>query len=332
MSFKTFDLASDVTKLQTAIHEVVAISSSLFSVDANIKMFKNIASASSANDLGGYFQTLYDASPTSSLSSDLLDVTYGYATGSAYNVPVTATASQNEKIKIYRIFADRLLGHPDDVFSINSADQEEAIFVLPKRNIQKDEIKKGSVSIILNRNGEQVTASDAGAAGNFKQTVGGDYAPLKYNGTGSEVGQVWYQAGVVVLPPNLAWPSEGSALWSGSVKLVNIQPSGTINQVVDGFRRHVERIDFHNQTNLYSTIFFCYGNHSEFNYSSNPTFVDENKRIRPTSGSSAAQTRTYVTTIGLYDPSDNLLGVGKLNKPVMKGPDNVCAFRLRIDY
>jgi hypothetical protein len=330
VSYKTFDLAADVASLVSSINEVVAVSSSIFKTDANVKFYKNVASGSSAIDLGGYWQTVYDASPTSSLSTALFDITYGYSTGSTYNVAATTTASQDEKVKVYRHFASMLLGNADSVFSVNSADQEECIFIMIKRSMQKDELKKGSISIILNQQSSQVTGSDPSAATSFKQTVGGDYAPLKWAGTGSEVGQVWYQQGVIVLPTSLAYPA--SVTWSGSKTLIELQYSGTINQICDGFRKHSDRVDFHNQTNLYSTVYFCRAFNNEFNYSSNPTFVDSDKRIRVTSGSNVLQTRAYITTIGLYDANDNMLACAKTNKPITKSPDTEAVFRVRLDY
>jgi hypothetical protein len=330
MSYKQFDLAQDVASVVSAINEVVYVSSSLFSNDLNIKFYKNISSASAGFDLGGYFETVYDSSPTSSLSTPLFDMTYGFSTGSSFNVSVTSTSSFSEKIKIYRQMASALLGDPDATFTVNNSSQPECFFIMIKRNLMKDEVKKGSVSIILNQGTGQITGSDNGAVTGFKQTVGGDYAPLKFSGTGSEVGQVWYQAGIIVIPDNLGYPTLPT--WSGSVTLFQAQSSGTINQLVDGLRRHVENFSFHNQTNLYSTVYFCRATNQEFNYSSNPTFVDSNKRIRVTSGSNILQTRTYITTIGLYDPNDNLLAVAKVNKPITKSPDNESVFRVRLDY
>lgn len=330
MSFKAFDLANDVASVVSSINEVVSISSSIYANDNNTKFFTNIASASAGADLGGYWQSIYDASPTSSLSTALLDMSYGYSTGSSFNLLVTSTSSQNEKIKIYRQYASALLGDPDSTFTINSATQSECFFIAIKRSLQKDEVKKGSTLLVLNQNSSQITASDEGASTQFKQTVGGDYAPLKYNGTGSEIGQIWYNAGVIVLADSLAYPAAVS--WSGTKTLVESQSSSSINQLVDGLRRHIEKVNFHNQTNLYSTIFFCRAGNAEFNYSSNPSFVDSNKRIRVTSGSNILTTRAYVTTVGLYDASDNLLACGKVNKPICKSPDNEAIFRIRLDF
>lgn len=335
MSFKTFDLSSDVASIVSAINEVVALSSSLFAQDANVKYYTNIASASSAAQLGGYFQTVYDSVPTSATSTPLFDVTYGYATSSLYNTPASAYSSQNEKTKIYRMMASSLLGNANSVFTINSQAATECFFVSIKRGIQKDEIKKGSTSLVILGNGGTLTASDAGAESQFKQTVGGDFGVLKNVANQEELGQIWYNSGIIVLKAANAsysgsWAT--STAWSGSATLVNCQSGSTINSLADGLRKHLTRIDFHNQTNLYSTIYFCRATNSEFNYSSNPTFVDSTKRIVVTSGSNILQTRTYVTTVGLYDANDNLLAVAKLNKPITKAPDSEATFRVRLDY
>lgn len=331
MSYKSLNFQQDFAPLSTAVNEVIAISGSIPASNTNTKFFKNIASGSATIDLGGYFETIYDAAPASALSSPLFDVTFGFTTGSGYNVAVTTTSSQTEKVKIHRQMAALLLGNPDSKFTINSQERNEAIFILFKRNILKDELKKGTVYLTINSQAPtQFTASDAGAASTFKQTVGGDYAPLKYNGTGSEVGQVWYQAGVIVLPPDLCWGA--IPLWSGSKTLINLQSSGTINQVIDGFRTHIETLQVNNQTNLQSSVYFCRAYNNEFNYSSNPTFIDDDGLIRVTSGSNILTTQTYITTVGLYDENDNLLAVGKTNKPVLKSPQTEAVFRLRLDY
>lgn len=331
MSYKSFNFQQDFAPLSTAVNEVVTITGSIIANDANVKKFQNIASGTNAIDLGGYWQTVYDASPTSALSTPLFDITFGMATGSVYNVQATSTSSCTEKIKIHRQIAALLLGDPDARFTINSTARSEAIFLVFKRNILKDELKKGTVALTINsQTPTQYTASDAGAASSFKQTVGGDYAPLKYNGTGSEVGQVWYQAGIIVLPPDLAWGA--IPLWSGSTSLINEESSGSITHIVSGFRNHVEQVQVNNQTNLQSSVYFCRALNNEFNYSSNPTFTDSTGLIRVTSGSNVLTTQTYITTVGLYDENDNLLAVGKTNKPILKSPQTEAILRLRLDY
>ena len=333
MSKKQFNLRDDIGVVRTAINEVISITGSIYALaSGNVKKFQNIASGSAGVDLGGYWETIYDASPTSSLSSPLFDLTFGMSSGSSYNVIATTTSSNTEKVKVYRLMAGLLLGDPDGLFTINSTERKEAAFIAFKRNLTKDEIKKGSVRIVINSTAPtQYTASDEGANATFKSdNIGGDYAPLKYNGTGSEVGAVYYNAGIVVLHPDTAWGAV--ATWSGTKSLINAQYSGNLNQFVDGMRSHTEMLSLHNQVNLQSTVYFCRAYSNEFNYSSNPTFVDDDKRIRVTSGSNVLMSQTYITTVGLYDVNDSLLATGKVNKPIVKSPQNEVILKLRLDY
>ena len=361
MSFKSFDLSHDVASIVSPINEVISVSSGIFKPpfaqgsDANIQFFTNISTGTLVSLPGhyGYWQTVYDSSPTSIQSTALFDVTFGYATGSTFfgNV-VSTSASSNEKTKVYREMASVLLGNADSVFTINQAAVKECFFVMIKRGLMKDELKKSSVNLFFTGvlSTVQTSGADIGAAQNFKQTVGGDYAPLLSGSV--EVGQVWYNAGVIVVPASstgLPWDVTGAvgtytpnvwSAWSGSsvdgnsvpTSLNNGMASGSIDQLVDGFRGHLISVSLHNQTNLYSTIYFCRATNTEFNYSSNPTYVDENKRIRVTSGSNIMQSRTYITTIGLYDAQDNLLAIGKVNKPITKAPDLEFIARIRLDF
>jgi len=348
MSFKTFDLAHDVASLVSSINEVVTVSATLFSGsgETNVKTFTNIATASAAPYLGGYWQTVFDSAPSSQASTALFDVTFGYSQSSSFIVPGLASGSIDEKTKVYREMASMLLGSPDARFTINAVAKNEAFFLLIKRGLMKDELKKGSVSIVLSGGAGEtpavacVTASDNGAATSFKQTVGGDYAPL-LSGT-TEVAQVWYNAGVIVIPASgVDLPWSGSEYWVPGgyrnalvteTRLTTSLSSTSIDSLAYGLRRHVQKLNFHNQTNLYSTVYFCRATNTEFNYSSNPTYVDASQRIRVTSGSNVLQSRTYITTVGLYDANDNLLAVGKVNKPITKAPDTESIFRIRLDY
>jgi hypothetical protein len=350
MSFKTFDLAHDVASLVSSINEVVTMSATLFygAGETNVKTFTNIATASAAPYLGGYWQTVFDSAPTSQASTALFDITYGCSTGSSLIIPGLASGSIDEKTKVYREMASMLLGSPDARFTIGSGTKDEAFFILIKRGLMKDELKKGSVYVVLSGGAGEgsvvacVTASDNGAATSFKQTVGGDYAPLYSGSSTVEVAQVWYNAGVIVIPASgVQLPWSGSEYWipggyrnalATETRLTTSLSATSIDSLAYGLRRHIQKLNFHNQTNLYSTVYFCRATNTEFNYSSNPTYVDESQRIRVTSGSNVLQSRAYITTVGLYDANDNLLAVGKVNKPITKAPDTESIFRIRLDY
>lgn len=90
-------------------------------------------------------------------------------------------------------------------------------------------------------------------------------------------------------------------------------------------------ISFENETIINSTIFFCNAAPNEFNYSTNPTYVDETGKINVVDTLND-QPFSYITTIGLYDVSNNLLAVAKLSRPIEKNPNNNLTIRVRLDY
>jgi len=93
-------------------------------------------------------------------------------------------------------------------------------------------------------------------------------------------------------------------------------------------------ITFQNVTNINSSLFFSRIAADEFNYSSNPTYIDSNNRIVVIDeGQEETQKSfTFVTSIGLYDSFDNLLAVAKLSRPVLNDSDRDVTFKIRLDY
>lgn len=116
--------------------------------------------------------------------------------------------------------------------------------------------------------------------------------------------------------------------------------SASIDNILDHFAStrfssgSTTAITFQNTTNINSTLFFCRATADEFNYSSNPTFVDSDNRIVviDEGAEDSQRTFTFVTSIGLYDANDNLLAVAKLSRPVEKQDEKDVTFRLRLDY
>ncbi len=110
-----------------------------------------------------------------------------------------------------------------------------------------------------------------------------------------------------------------------------VSVSGTINQLADGIRHRIESISFNNTTELNSAIYFCRANHNEFNYSSNPTYLNGSK-IRVKGNDLTAPPKSYVTTVGLYSADNELLAVAKVSEPLRKDPTNELTLRVRLDY
>ena len=107
--------------------------------------------------------------------------------------------------------------------------------------------------------------------------------------------------------------------------------SSSISGACNALRHRLGNVSFNNTTELNSTIYFCRANANEFNYSSNPTYLKDSK-IRVKADDSRAEPVSYITTVGLYGPNNELLAVGKLSEPLKKTPSNELTVRVRLDY
>ncbi len=363
--FKTFN-SSDRTTTRTLLHEAIPITGSLVEGTYNstthsdgISRKQNIKTYSHA-----IFQSVYDYPHLSSSANHIFDITCGIndSTLSAKTAANTANAAlAAKKLNIYKQMAQVLSGYDTSgnvrAFDVNGdfseTDDEKienAIFINFSRLLVKDEIKKGSFSMTVGTNSAHgspllntafKTINDGNAATNYKVNSPAGEFGLLYDEDSTErpVGLIYYQAGIVVLnagrdaePTDYTSFTWNATNWtSATVDLDDAFETKTINEVADGLRGRIHKISFNNTTELNSTIYFCRASHNEFNYSSNPTYLDGSK-IRVKNNNVLSPPRAYVTTIGLYSADNELLATAKLSEPLKKDPTNELTLRVRLDY
>lgn len=112
--------------------------------------------------------------------------------------------------------------------------------------------------------------------------------------------------------------------------LYQMMLSSSIQDICDGVRHRLYNVEFNNTTELNSTIYFCRINNNDYNYSSNPTYLSSSKIVVKKTHSD--EPVTYMTTVGLYSASNELLAVAKLSEPLKKTPSNEFTLRVRLDY
>ena len=91
---------------------------------------------------------------------------------------------------------------------------------------------------------------------------------------------------------------------------------------------------FQNQTNIQSSIYFCRAAPGEFNYSTNPTYLDANGNLQVIEDQTDPTERsfTFITTVGLYNANNEVMAVGKLSRPIEKNDEKDLTIRVRLDF
>lgn len=247
----------------------------------------------------------------------------------------------------------------------------KVFFVNFSRLLYKDEIQKGTFTMKVKMSGaygspsETLTYADYGAASDYRiNSPAGEFGVLyvteqtgttlsgpptapyatAFASTGSNnlafAGLIFYQAGVVVLPitgtgvnaafPSLSTQNQYSGSTFGLGTMANLIASGSSNDYANNFRHRLENISFNNTTELNSSIYFCRVGHNEFNYSSNPSYLTSSKIVVKDDPTDTPV--SYITTVGLYSPNNELLAVAKLSEPLRKTPETEYVLRVRLDY
>jgi len=342
--FKPLD-EEDIVTTRTHLHEHIPITGSILS--------GTYAVASSGREINikthshGMFQSVYDYPYVSSSANHIFDITWG-VTAHSSSVSSSIQVQGEKKVNIYNQMSQLLVGFDSDnkirrfdadgdLLSVG-AKHNEAIFLNFSRLLVKDEIKKGSFSIVLGTNssyanpfGSTTTISDSHQNGKHKvNSPRGEYGILSDGST--NLGLIYYQAGIAVLSSSVFPPTVEMNTSAESV--TSVITGSTIDQAADALRHRIKNISFNNTTELNSVIYFCRANHSEFNYSSNPTYLSGSQiRVMKVKGESFGNMPVaFITTVGLYSADNELLAVGKLSEPLRKDPANELTLRVRLDY
>jgi len=196
--------------------------------------------------------------------------------------------------------------------------------------------------------------TDVGSATSLERSAtGGDVGNIVNAANTSEtVGLMFYQQGIAIFDMKKVF--DGNQTITGSIKSVGAKPwtyitasmipgfvaSASIDQIID----HIAEtrfgsgsntvLTFQNNTKINSTLYFCRATADEYNFSTNPTYTDSAGRIKAirTGNENLEKAFSFITTVGLYDSSEELLAVAKLSRPVEKNDEKDLTFRVRLDF
>ena len=252
---------------------------------------------------------------------------------------------------IYSYYASVLNGGED--FDIGDHKTDAMVFISFTKAVTEDGINKGSVSITTYPSGgaQEVNAKDSlyGDYGSVSSSlVSGKTGKLYANPTFAridpvkfEIGQVFYDHSVIALDLvsafwrnindnyyKIASAYESAELWP-EASLPRKFLSSTYSSSFDSLVAWLNLIQANNVRKNYMATYFCRGNRNEFNYSTNPTFLS-GAGVNESAVIAAKEPMTFITTVGLYNDDNELLAIGKLNKPMQKDLTNDVHITVRV--
>jgi len=307
---------------------------------------------------GEYYYDSYNLNPTISDSAEIqFSVAYGHVSGGGAPTLATLDTSTLPTQVIYAQYRNILLGKDVELFSFDEVESDDIYVINIQRSRLKQAIDPGNWQLTLSgSNGRRTFIDDSGlstavqgnlVASNVYNIRSGTIDDGFATGNSTIFGLTFPDYGVIVLYPSAISSSVGfsgsnsTALNANTLMGSNVPFSPYTGSAATVYQYQHEGLfraiklgaDFQARSaeTITSTNYFVRLRNNQFNFSNNPTYytgsnpqnILEPFRVKPIA---------YVTTIGLYNDSNELLAVAKLSRPVQKSTDKEALIRVRLDY
>ena len=326
-----------------------SISSTLWSDNTPTLTTFHSSSTQEAGSSGDYYLNVYQTASGDASAAVQFAITYGNSKGSGslvYNLDVDGKSPTST---IYGQYQNLVLGDENTDFAFGDYTANEFFALSIDRARYKEKIFLGSLTLKLTEGSDELVLTDDSAyapsvqfneAGRVFQLISGS-AGVKndsvnstgYSNSGS-YGWVLPDIGTILLNPQalaastanggIAFAYDGSS--SGSAA-----PTTSPNRDLYLAISASGEFKLNSEETITSDYIFIRPRSSEFNYSENPSFI---------SGSTGEvvhsdfinNPQVYLTTVGLYNDSNELLAVAKLSRPLLKDFTKEALVRVKLDF
>jgi hypothetical protein len=329
MSFSRYNPEDSVISSETVVR-------GLFSGDSNTLNGGAIATSSYTE----YYLNVFNGDPASSGSAVQFAIQYGNLKGSGSAVINPIVPDLTPSRVVYGEYRNLVYGTETQNFSFdNGTTTSNDIFVINvARGRYKESLLPGSFNLTLGSgsNGTIKLTDDSGTTSLTRfigenrvyyiisGSDGNSYLPAA---SSSYYGMMFPDLNIIVLNASSSatvnlrsyFAALGTTTASGSnnnLKLYNSLASGSIS--------------LKSSETVSSRYFFTRVKNGDFNYTTNPSIIDDNGNLLYTTLINNPQ--TYVTTVGMYNDNNELLAVAKLSKPLTKDFTKEALIRIKLDY
>ncbi len=322
MSFARYEQSDSVISSETVVR-------GLFSGDAN-----TLTTFFTSSTFNEYYIDVYNVDPSNTSASIQFDVQYGHISGSgSFYINPNIPGNTPSRV-VYGQYRNLVYGTENLNFNFSSSVDAVDIYVINvARARYKEALKPGSFNLTLASGSSSLQLTDDSLTTSLTRFVGQNiyYNIISgSNGTGDTTknyGMMLPEIGVIILDPSQLTGSAGaialparvtsSVASNNHVKLVNAIKSGSNFQL-------------QSSETVSSRFFFTRVKNSEFNYTTNPSIIDDSGNLLFSTLVNNPQ--TFATTVGMYNDNNELLAVAKLSRPLVKDFTKEYLLRIKLDY
>jgi len=335
MAFKRFDPEDFVVSSDS-------ITSTLWSTGAPTLTTFFTSSTQENGSSGDYYLSVYQTASTLSSAQVQFDSAYADAIGSGSALYNTAVPENSYTKTIYGQYRSLILEDENANFTFGAGTNVitgSFFWVLSiERANYKQSLFPGSLNLKLSGSGGIINLTDNSLDNPVSTFIGSTrvYQLVSgSNGSGITGGGYVTNSGSY----GLVFPDLGTILLNPFAisQSIRVFPSRSNNSDGLNNRRLFTSISgaasfaLNSQETITSDYVFVRARNSEFNYSENPSFI---------SGSTGEviydnfinSPQVYITTVGMYNDSNDLLAVAKMSRPLLKDFTKEALVRVKLDF
>jgi hypothetical protein len=347
--YTRFDQTNDVVSNQTE-----TVTAGLWS-DNVAGLTTYFSSSAQTTSQRRYYVDVYQETPSADGAAVQFALAYGHALGSGSSALGTQNDSPTKAV--YSQYRQLLLSANQSRFTTAGSGSTDSIYVLNfKRNRLKERLDAGNFELPL----LSISTHDVNATGSV--TVGstvikliddssiasatiGDSGKVYNVVSGSITNGVFNSTTPIYY--GLAYPDHGVLVLDGKMLdgqlsfATNLSGSTTagaegnnhflLYHSISGSGALSNQFLARNSEKITSTHYFVRVKNAEYNFSNNPSYVTGSVG-QISQNTFIGDPKTYITTVGLYNDSRELLAVAKLSKPLLKSFQREALIRVKLDY
>lgn len=346
MSFKRFEADDFVVSADS-------ISATLWS-GGNVELTTFFTSSTqAAGSSGDYYLNVLQTSSDDANSAVQFAIAYGNSAGSGSTVYNTVVDGKTPTSTIYGQYQNLVLGDENTDFVFGNITASEFFALSIDRARYKEKIFLGSLTLNISGSTQNLTLTDNSAyvtsvqfneAGRVFQLISGSQGVKNtsvdsngYTTASGSYGWLLPDIGTILLNPLALSASAASGgagfVYSGSGYSGSASYSPNTNANAQLYKAISGSASFtlNSEETISSDYIFVRPRSSEFNYSENPSFISGSTG-EVLYSSFINNPQTYVTTVGLYNDTNELLAVAKLSRPLLKDFTKEALIRVKLDF
>ena len=314
--------------------------------NSSVQLTSFHTSSQTTADSGKYYFNVFNNADAATQEIQF-SVAYGNKAGSGSALYDAGVTGKSYSSTVYGQFRTLINGDEDTNFTFDNSgtlETPDSIYALSVQRARfKEKILPGSLllklrgnatadlaTLHLTDNSKNLTADTFTDAGRVYSLYSASAAGVVHS-TIVEYGKLYPDIGTVILNAEMLSSSNYLDVSAGALAFDNSNYSthnhnlNLINSLNSG-SQFVLRSD----ETLTSNFIFVRARNSEFNYSTNPSNITGSGELRHSVMIDNPQ--SYLTQVGLYNDSNDLLAVAKLSTPLLKDFTKETLIRIKLDY